>query len=1159
MDALSDITNFFNSQSVDTTITVGDPQGVSKFYEKLKKQGYNLDELKDILDCEDNMLIVSGAGSGKTTTLLLKIIKDVLSGKLIKKIIVNGSEYTKIRPILVSTFLKTGAVELAKRFDDYCKLFEIKGIDSNQIAFKTIHSEVYSAITSMGVQINLVTDNAVLNGYLRKACKDFKIHSFMSKSGRLTNEELSDIACILGYARNRLDNSRYTHPLMNEYNIDELILKALIERYNLLKAADNVQDFEDLEEILYDAYQKYPKVVEYVKSRYDYIYVDEFQDTSQLQYAILRPYLDSALGFLCIGDDDQCLLGDSLIQTEQGTKRIQDILVGEKVLTAIGKGKTAYKEVNNISKKEIKSEITIVKTKSGQEIRGTNDHVVFTKFQPLKEVILVYLMYRADLGFRIGLAAGTRHGKRGKERIGIAQRLMREKGDKVWVIKECKTIEEARYWETYYSYEYGIPQYMFNVKEAGSRASLTEEYLAKLHKELNTYQRGIKLLDDLGYNINYPHYTPKVKEEKCALNFTMFAGDYLSGANVCKTEIYSDTVNQNYVNILKECMPSCYQTVRKDRKPAYSSRYSSSDIDMLESKVQELVKGCADNNVSLVVKKHIKLTDSLFDFMTLGSVQEGMLMPIIQNGEIIEDEVVEVRKEAYNGYVYDISVPETRNFIANTFVVHNCIYSWRGSDVHLIQEKFEQDYNPVIKQLTVNRRCSADILKAVVPSIEQNKSRHDKDLKASKPGGKIEVVIDGGVNYLTKCLERDLKEDKKIGILARTNADLLIPACILGLSDYENFQISKSVSLKDRIPSQVLGCMSLITKRYTEEFEDYFRMFLSKYNAYQATKLCDILSTSPEYSIYNLPLEDIRHSSPGLFPIIQMLREEKKVDPVKAYLSLLEKIEQEVFCSKTIYAQRARDFIYYVRKIIQEHDMVKGKSLEEIEFIFTKKLSDYFEKKRTQRVRKEQNEYGRWEVKLPEDNANIKITTVHEAKGKEWDYVYIWNDVDGCFPNSVGNRELTDEEFEEERRVHYIAWTRPIEKLVVFTRSDRADGFLKECDLSNAEIIEPVKTQKVEALKGKEVFRKSVEPEKDENSPAIKDTEAYVKEYVMKYTNYKYICTPKGSILDACLIKLGGIQGLIDFMKKAKLESYPASIDMDTVISDILEEYFNSL
>ena len=695
MDSMSAIVNFFSSENTDV-IRVGEPNALDKFYNRIKSD-FDLTEMRDILDCDDNLLIESCAGSGKTTTLILKIVRDFLSGKFKKTVYINGVETPTTARILVSTFLKSGAEDLSEKMDEIIKKYHIEGIDKRFISFRTIHSEVYNALEGMGVHPKIVQESETYK-YIKRACKDYNIRSVVGKSKELLNEEVGDISCILTYSRNRLDSSKYEHPLMAEYGMTEIELKAVLEQFKLLKAEAEVQDFEDLEEILYDAYGKFPRVVEFIKSRYDYIYLDEFQDTSQLQYAILQPYFDSAKGFVVLGDSDQV------------------------------------------------------------------------------------------------------------------------------------------------------------------------------------------------------------------------------------------------------------------------------------------------------------------------------------------------------------------------------IYSWRGSDVALIQSRFENDYKPVIKQLTVNRRCKEDILNPIIPSIEKNVERRKKTLRAAQKGGKVEVIVDGGASYLMKAVRNDLVRSEEVGILGRTNADLLIPALLLELDGYSSFSLSKSVGLTDRIPSQVIGIMDLLAQRYNEKFEGYLKLFLTKYNSYEATKLCDVLSTTPEYNLFTLDLKDLEYSAPSLFNILRMIRVTCKYNPsthqfegdrVKAYLNLLEIMEQDVYNGKTIYAQRARDFTYYMRKIIKEHEKVKDLTFEELYHLFHVEIANSLERKKPQKAKKVKNKEGMWVTeKAPKDKSFVKITTVHDAKGKQWDNVYIWNDVDGCFPNAVGNRTLTKEEFEEERRVHYIAWTRAVNKLTVFTRSDRLDGFLKECDLTKANVVE---------------------------------------------------------------------------------------------------------
>ena len=152
-----------------------------------------------------------------------------------------------------------------------------------------------------------------------------------------------------------------------------------------------------------------------------------------------------------------------------------------------------------------------------------------------------------------------------------------------------------------------------------------------------------------------------------------------------------------------------------------------------------------------------------------------------------------------------------------------------------------------------------------------------------------------------------------------------------------------------------------------------------------------------------------------------------------------------------------------------EHDEVKDMNLEELHTLFTETLPAKFNK----RINSKQRTF-------------IKLTTVHEAKGKEWDSVYIWNDFDGCFPNCVGGRELSPDEFEEERRVHYIAWTRARKKLTVFTLSERMNGgFLKECvfddyafedvmgdDLQSKVVFRRKDVSQPEKLSGKDLARK---------------------------------------------------------------------------------------
>ena len=156
MDSMSAIVNFFSSENTDV-IRVGEPNALDKFYNRIKSD-FDLTEMRDILDCDDNLLIESCAGSGKTTTLILKIVRDFLSGKFKKTVYINGVETPTTARILVSTFLKSGAEDLSEKMDEIIKKYHIEGIDKRFISFRTIHSEVYNDLDGMGVNPKIVKE-----------------------------------------------------------------------------------------------------------------------------------------------------------------------------------------------------------------------------------------------------------------------------------------------------------------------------------------------------------------------------------------------------------------------------------------------------------------------------------------------------------------------------------------------------------------------------------------------------------------------------------------------------------------------------------------------------------------------------------------------------------------------------------------------------------------------------------------------------------------------------------------------------------------------------------------------------------------------------------------------------------------------------------------
>lgn len=1060
------ISNFFNQKADGEYIIPGQPGAVEEFYKRLEKEGFNLEELKDILECEDNLLIVSAAGAGKTTTLILKILRDIVAGKLLREVEFEGKTVYVLKKVLVCTFLKTGAKDIADKFDEFVKKLKIKNISSKKKEFKfsTIDSEVYAALREgtklpNGATLKItIGEEHQLNSCLREACNYYKIRSNSSRSysKRMTEEELGDISCLLSYTRSRLDNLRFSHPIMPEYNLGEIELKGIIEQYNQNKIAKGIQDFGDLEDALYDHIKKSPKAVEFLKNRYDYVYIDEFQDTSQLQYAIMEPYLKGAERIMIMGDEDQCLPAGSKIKTTNGVKNIEDIVVGDKVLSASGKGKSVYSTVEEVLPHNISEEIYCIETKSGKKIKATGSHIGFA------------------------------------------------------YVKEDVENENNR-------------EIIRQIHRAGLRCPFEES------NSINKIKLGM---------FNSLHSF----EGKCYTTLT-FSG------------------SKEFLNLVSGFLINQVIKIRKNQIECTNISY-----DKQYKLLERIKEKCNLENISVDVSMFSSLNDNKYMFIPFSNILKGMYIPIVtEDGNVIDDEVVSVYTEHYDGIVYDLNVEGTRNYIANDIVVKNCIYSWRGSDIDLILNRVEKDYNPTVKKLSVNRRCAKTILNAVVPSIEQNTLRHDKELKASKDGGEIDIVIDGGVQSFSNYIKEDMLQGRTVGVLGRTNADLIVPAMVLLVEGYKSFSIPKQCKLTDGAAQNIIGVLTLLTKQHTNDFERLLKLFLKKNNEWQATKLCDVLSTSRDYTLFNLPLEDIQYSAPDLFYVIRGIRRYCSVnpytkaiegDPVKAYIYLLDIMQEDVYNTNSIYAQRARDLCYYIKKLLLEHEKFKNMDIFELETLFIYQYPKLFEERQPKKPIRKKDSLGRWhDEEVTQEKVHIELKTVHDAKGKEWDNVYIWNNVNGCFPNSVGNRELTDGEFEEERRVHYIAWTRPKKKLVVFTRSDVDGGFLEECDLTEAKII-----KKNEIVTGIQNIRNAsvsslLQNKKPKTFQDLKpDTEKVMRDYILKYTDYKKICTNEGVNLDKIIMKMGNTDKLIEYMKTQGLEKYPKDM-LESSISLIIESY----
>ena len=149
-----------------------------------------------------------------------------------------------------------------------------------------------------------------------------------------------------------------------------------------------------------------------------------------------------------------------------------------------------------------------------------------------------------------------------------------------------------------------------------------------------------------------------------------------------------------------------------------------------------------------------------------------MEVVIYEDGMLKKDIVKDVTIEQYEGYVYDINVPEYRHYFADGICVHNCIYGFRGSDIANILN-FEKDFpGSKIVKLEQNYRCTGNILKAANAVIKNNENKYDKKLWTENEEGKLPCIYRAEdeydeATYIVKqinCQEQKKKQEITNGL-----------------------------------------------------------------------------------------------------------------------------------------------------------------------------------------------------------------------------------------------------------------------------------------------------------------------------------------------------------------------------------------------------------
>ncbi|MBH1588950.1 UvrD-helicase domain-containing protein [Stenotrophomonas maltophilia] len=243
--------------------------------------GLNPPQAAAVLHIEGPLLVLAGAGSGKTRVIVEKIAHLIGSGRY------------PARRIAAITFTNKSAKEMRERVAK-----RLREQDADEVTICTFHAlglkflQIEHAAVGLkrGFSIFDADDAAAQIKDLMYGAKPDDIEDMKNLVSRAKNAGLSPEQAMAAARSNR-----------------EKEAASVYERYQLRLTAFNAVDFDDLIRLPVQILEENPEIALAWRERIGYLLVDECQDTNDAQYRLLKQLAGDKGNFTCVGDDDQSI------------------------------------------------------------------------------------------------------------------------------------------------------------------------------------------------------------------------------------------------------------------------------------------------------------------------------------------------------------------------------------------------------------------------------------------------------------------------------------------------------------------------------------------------------------------------------------------------------------------------------------------------------------------------------------------------------------------------------------------------------------------------------------------------------------------------------------------------------------------------------------
>ena len=242
-------------------------------------------QLEAVYQTDGPVLILAGAGSGKTRVLTYRVAYMIEQG---------------IRPwnIMAITFTNKAAGEMRERVD------KIVGDDAGSVWIATFHSSCARILRRYIDRLDGYDNNFAIydsddsKNVIKEVCKKLGIDTKRIKERTILNE--------ISSAKNELMDPE----LYEQYAGSDFVLRKIAECYTEYQKTlkkSNALDFDDLLFKCIELFRTDPEVLESYRDRFKYICVDEYQDTNTAQFEFVRLLSEKSRNICVVGDDDQSI------------------------------------------------------------------------------------------------------------------------------------------------------------------------------------------------------------------------------------------------------------------------------------------------------------------------------------------------------------------------------------------------------------------------------------------------------------------------------------------------------------------------------------------------------------------------------------------------------------------------------------------------------------------------------------------------------------------------------------------------------------------------------------------------------------------------------------------------------------------------------------